>query len=113
MAHNDTWTKRVWTVLKKEVVDHLRDRRALLLALIYPLLGPALVAGGLYSGGKILPYGPRARPLGVPVIGAEYAPELITYIQNFNIQILPAVKDPERALRQGMAKVVLVIAPEA
>ena len=38
----------ILTVFRKEMLDHLRDRRSILVALIYPLMGPLLL-GLLFS----------------------------------------------------------------
>ncbi|KAF0169902.1 MAG: hypothetical protein FD162_3700, partial [Rhodobacteraceae bacterium] len=82
----DGWATRLLTVFKKEMRDHLRDRRSLLLALIYPLLGPALVAGGLYMAGKTLQSSYGNLPTTVPAAGFEYAPELARHLAANNIQ---------------------------
>ena len=39
-------------VFAKEMRDHLRDRRSLLLSLVYPLLGPLLLGVLLMVGGN-------------------------------------------------------------
>jgi sodium transport system permease protein len=99
-------------VFKKEVRDHLRDRRALLLALIYPLLGPALVAGGLTLAGKTLQGNEGQRPLSVPAVGLEFAPALGAYLLEHNITPVPAPKTKdarEAAVRSSRLPLVLVV----
>ena len=47
------WSQ-VLLVCKKEVTDNLRDRRTLMAALFYPLLGPVLLVGILVAMGSYL-----------------------------------------------------------
>lgn len=111
----DGWAKRLLTVFKKEMRDHLRDRRSLLLALIYPLLGPALVAGGLYLAGKTLQNDPTSRTLTVPAVGLSYAPELARHLAANNIEAAPAPAtqtEREAAVREGRLPLILIV-PES
>lgn len=106
------WTGRLMAVFRKELRDHFRDRRSLLLALIYPLLGPALVAGGLAMAGKTLQTDYRERPVSVAVAGLEYAPRLADFLAEHNIETTSAPTDPderERAVRESEVRVIMVI----
>jgi sodium transport system permease protein len=47
--------------------------------------------------------------LDLPVVGAQYAPGLMDYLRENNVNILPAPPDPYGAVREGQAGVVLVI----
>lgn len=109
------WFDRVWTVFAKEMRDHLRDRRSLLLALIYPLLGPLLVAGGLAMAGKTLQTDYRERAVTVPAAGLAYVPALAAHLKTRNIDIVPAPpsrEEREAAVREGRIPLVLVV-PES
>ena len=109
------WTGRLMAVFKKEMRDHLRDRRSLLLALIYPLLGPALVAGGLAMAGKTLQTDYRERPVSVAVAGLENAPRLAEFLAEHNVETTAAPADAqerERVVRESEVRVILVI-PES
>lgn len=112
----DGWAVRLMAVFKKEMRDHLRDRRSLLLALIYPLLGPALVAGGLAMAGKTLQGGHADRPVSVPAVGLlENAPELARHLASQNIMPSPApatTEAREAAVRDGLLPLILVV-PES
>ena len=111
----DGWANRLLTVFKKEMRDHLRDRRSLLLALIYPLLGPMLVAGGLYMAGKTLQSDHASRPVTMPMAGLEYAPELAQHLATLNILPAPApatAEAREAAVRDGRLPLILVV-PES
>ena len=39
-ARMRAWISAIWIVLRKELLDGVRDRRSLFSALLYPLLGP-------------------------------------------------------------------------
>lgn len=106
------WQRRLWTVFHKETSDHARDRRSLTLALIYPLLGPLLVAAGLYMAGQNLNTNFAKQPIVIPALGMEYAPALASYFIDHNIRIVPApVSEKARvlAVRQGRLRLILVV----
>jgi len=97
-------------VLAKELVDGLRDRRTLSMALVFPLLGPLVLAASfsLVSGEAR-----TADEQGVklPIAGAEHAPGLVAFLAEAGIAAEPPPADPEGAVRRGDAEVVLVIPP--
>lgn len=106
------WTKRLMTVFKKEIRDHLRDRRALMLALIYPLLGPLLVAGGLVLAGKTLQANYGERVVTVPAYGLEHVPSLAQHLADNHIKTVPAPATHEArtaAVRNSHLGLVLVV----
>mgnify|MGYP000291668819 CR=1 FL=1 len=113
--HQNGWPTRLLAVFKKEMRDHLRDRRSLLLALIYPLLGPLLVAGGLVMAGKTLQTDHHERPINVPAVGLEHAPDLARHLTDYNITAVPAPDTAEeraQAVRESRLPLVLVV-PES
>lgn len=110
-----SWFTRVGIVFAKEVLDHSRDRRSLVLALIYPMLGPLLVAGGLFLAGKTLQGDFRQQHIEIPVIGLENAPALAAYLKDNNVRFRPAPETAEKraaAVRQGWIPMVMIV-PEA
>ena len=110
------WGMRLWIVFKKEMRDHSRDRRSLALALIYPLLGPLLVAGGLYMAGKTLQTDFRNRTVDIPALGMDHAPKLAAHLAAHNIRIVPAPENEAQrnaAVRDGHLPVVLVVPERA
>ncbi len=74
------WWRRVRVVLGKELLDHLRDRRSLWLALVYPLLGPLVVGMLLQLSASSLRTAPGTRVISLSVSGLSYAPGLIQYL---------------------------------
>ena len=98
-------------VLGKELLDNLRDRRAVLMALLFPLLGPTLMGVTLEVHGRSS-RSSADRPLELPLLGREHAPNLAAFLEENGARLLPGPADPERAVRDGTADLVLSIPPE-
>jgi len=103
------------TVFAKEVLDNFRDRRTLVSALVLgPAFGPILFAFVInLSIERSL--SDVEQTLDVPVLGAEYAPNLVRYLESRNI----APDDPPQsreaaieAVETGDRDVVVVIQPD-
>jgi len=96
----------------KEVWENLRDRRTLVNALITgPLLGPVMFIM-LMNVMVNRELAKSDRPISVPVIGAEVAPNLVAALKGAGIDAAPAMPDPENAVREQRADIVLRISPE-
>jgi sodium transport system permease protein len=99
---------RVRTIFVKEVLDNLRDYRSWATGLFWALFGP------LMMGGMIMMIGSSVRediekPLELPVQNPGNAPNLIRFLEQFNVEVQPAPADPEAAVKAGDLNVVLVI----
>jgi sodium transport system permease protein len=106
-------TRRAWvTVFKKEAVENARDRRTLANALLYgPLFGPVLFAAILaFVSAKELEK--WEKPLELPVVGREHAPNLVRFLEQQSVLIKPTPEDAEAAVRAQDADMVLRLAPE-
>ena len=101
--------KALFTVMKKELLDLVRDRRTLAIALLMgPLLMPALMLGmGKLVSNRINTQ--MEKPLHVPVVGASNAPNLVAWLKGQNIVVEPAPADPDEAIRSQAEDVVLRI----
>jgi sodium transport system permease protein len=97
-----------WIVFRKEAVDNLRDRRALTSALLGPVLSLGLAVGLLGALASALAKKAEG-PLDLPVVGAEHAPNLIAFLRQNDVNVLPAPADPEAAVRAGGHDAVLII----
>ena len=105
----------VAVVFMKEMIDNLRDRRSIAMAMIYPLIGPLIlglmisfVAGSLSAGGG------RAGPMVIPAVGVANAPALAEYLAAHGAVLRPLDEDPAELVRRGEAPFVLVLpAPQA
>jgi sodium transport system permease protein len=102
-------TSAIVTVFLKEVRENLRDRRTLTSAFLTgPLLTPLLFVM-LISFSINRELDKAEQPLKVPVIGAQYAPNLLDALRAGGIVPQPAIADPEAAVRQQDADLVLRI----
>lgn len=99
----------VLTVFLKEVRENLRDKRTVYSALLYgPLIGPIIFV--LIMNTVITRELNKAdQPIKVPVIGAQYAPNLIDALKQQGLVPQPAVTNPEAAVRDQDVDVVLRI----
>jgi sodium transport system permease protein len=99
-------------VFRKEVRENVRDRRALFNSLLLgPLLFPLLFVGMMW----FLESAEQERAeqtLELPVVGAEYAPSLLRFLEQQGTVILPEPEDPEALVRSQETPVVLRILPD-
>jgi sodium transport system permease protein len=100
---------RILIVFNKEVIDNLRDRRSIFSALATTIIGPALLLLMIIIVGKTLLRDQTENKLQLQVIGAENAPTLIMFLEQRNVEIIPAPADPETAVRNGDSNIILVI----
>jgi sodium transport system permease protein len=100
------------TVFKKEVRENLRDRRALFNSLLLgPLLFPVLFVGMMW----FLESAEQERAektLELPVVGAEYAPSLIRFLEQQGAEIQAEPDNPEDLVRDQEVPVIIRILPE-
>jgi sodium transport system permease protein len=85
-------------ILRKELRDHLRDRRSIFSGLLMPLLGPAMMLG-LFA--LLASWMREDRPLRMPVVGAKNAPTLIAFLQRHGALVESAPADYEAQVRDG------------
>src|SRR6056297_4326786 len=96
-------------VFIKELLDNFRDRRVILNTLIIgPLLGPVLMTVMISFVAKQETERMESA-LELPVVGAENAPNLVAWLERQGVVIEPAPDDPEEAVREEKAEVVLRI----
>jgi sodium transport system permease protein len=104
--------KPALVVYLKECRESLRDKRVLLNALLLgPLLGPLLFVVLLrFALGHELDQ--AERPLPVVIIGAEYAPNLVSALRQQGLQPLAAVPDVETQVREQRVTLALRISAQ-
>jgi sodium transport system permease protein len=101
----------VWIVFVKECVENLRDRRTVLNSLVLaPLLGP-LAFTLLLTLVAAREVERASHPPHVPVVGAARAPELVGFLRRRGLVLQEPPADPEAALRDQDAELVLRIPP--
>jgi len=97
------------TVFLKEVTDNLRELKTVFNALVMgPLLGPVFFVMMIsFMISKQLSN--AEKPLEIPVVGVEHAPNLIDWLRRQDVLVQPAPTDSEAAIRDRESQAVLVI----
>lgn len=97
------------TIYKKEIRENLRDRRSLFNSvLLGPILFPILFIGlGYFAASKQQERAEQV--LEVPVVGAEYAPNLVAFLAQQGVLVQPAPEDPESLVRSQEVPVIIRI----
>ena len=113
-----TALQRMRIVFHKEVIDHARDRRSLLLALVYPLLGPLLLAVLMHVSAGALSTDALDRmerrgevAFVIPASGLHHVPELRAFLETAGLRFVPAPADPVAAVREQRATAVVQVYP--
>lgn len=102
---------RIGVVFRKELLDNFRDQRTLINSLLSALLGPLMLFGLLTVLGQTANRQVE-RPLELPVVGAEHAPDLAAFLATNNVVLVPAPADPAAAVRTGDIDLALVISAD-
>ncbi|MFO7681773.1 MAG: ABC transporter permease [Chloroflexota bacterium] len=103
---------RPWSLLgiisRKEAVDNLRDRRSVFNALLSVLLNPLLYI--VLFGFLNRAFADQVeQTLQLPVVGAANAPNLIAFLDMYNVDILSPPTDARAAVKNGEVDMVLII----
>src|SRR5437879_4911451 len=98
----------ILTVFRKEMVDHLRDRRSILVAMIYPLMGPLLLWLMFnFVGGSMRVN--EGAALVVAVVHAHNAPELVNFLETQGATVVPLSGDARSYVMGGWAPFALIL----
>ncbi len=101
---------RTLVVLRKEIVDSLRDRRTLLVSLL-----TAAAAGPIFLlliFNLIASQADRARELKLPAVGIEHAPALAAFLERQQVTLSTAPDDYLARIKSGDLDVVLIVDPD-
>lgn len=99
----------LWAVMRKELRDIGRDRRTLMLALLFgPLLYPLMMLG-MGSLAENRAKTQLDKVLDVPVVGVQYAPNLVAYLATRGIKVTPPPEDLDAAIARQDVDVALRI----
>jgi sodium transport system permease protein len=105
----DAW-RQAAVVLRKEVTDSFRDRRALMSIVFGVMLGPVMV---VFMINRVAEREREAEDVRIPVVGSEHAPALVDWLrQQPGIEIVSGPEDPEAAVRDQNEEIVVVISTE-
>src|SRR5207342_266429 len=101
--------KSIKTIMQKELREFVRDRRTLLLALVLgPLLTPAIMLG-ILSLAESRAKSQIEKPLEVPMVGAERAPNMVAWLAGQGIRQRKVTGDLDAAVRNQAEDVYLKI----
>lgn len=104
--------RALWTVFRKEFLENLRDRRTLTTALLLgPVFGPLLLSGLLQFVAQ-REQDRIDKPLPVAVVHAERAPNLLSYLKGYGVEVTEArLSDDaaQKAVASRQQRLVLVI----
>ena len=94
-------------VMRKELRDGVRDRRAVFSLLFGATVGPLLVGAILtFMAGRVR----DAQDVSIPVVGGTHAPALVQWLrQQPGVTVTPGPANPEEAIRSQAEDVVVVI----
>lgn len=101
-----------WVILKKEIIDNLRDRRTLTTMVFSIAIVPVIMFGFLWFAEKTVKDETNpvsAKPIELPVVGAHHAPNLMAWLKKNNIDILDPPDDVPQAILKGQYRAVLVV----
>jgi sodium transport system permease protein len=94
------------TVFKKELKDSLRDRRAVMVAILPALIAPVLMASMFHF---MIKTQVSSNEITINVIGKEYAPDLIEYMGKQDIKFKDYEGDPKADIQNKVVNMVLEI----
>lgn len=97
---------RIKAMFKKEIKDSMRDRRALMMAMLPALLAPVLMTFMFHMIAKTRI---SSDDLTVQIIGQQNAPDLITFLKDREIEFEDYQGNPKKDIQSEKVKVVLEI----
>ena len=101
---------QTFIVIRKELRDSLRDRRALFSIAFSIVIGPVLIG---FMMNRIADRQREAENVEIPVFGQENAPAFVDWLgQQAGVTVIRAASKPEQAVRDGQHDVVVVISPD-
>ncbi|AZT91491.1 ABC transporter permease [Caldicellulosiruptor changbaiensis] len=99
--------KHVWIVFKKELKDAFRDRRALFMNFILPILTTPLMLLVIIYATKSA-YEVKPEKTKICIMGEQYAKQLVDLIKNSQFDIVQS-SNPKKDLQNGKIKAVIEI----
>ena len=93
-------------VLRKELVDGIRDRRSVLATLLFPMTMPFLLPIIFHT---MIERDREAQEIEIPVVGGERAPDLVDWFGRRGYAVVEGPADPQRAVREKDLDFVVVV----
>lgn len=101
--------RRVATIVGKELVDIVRDRRTMLVTLFTAIASGPLILLLLFN--LVAGQAEKALDLKLPAGGLEHAPALAAFLVRQQVTLLPLPADHEARIRAGDLDVALTVEP--
>ena len=99
--------RQIAIVIRKEIKDSLRDRRALWSIVFSVSIGPVII--GLMMN-RVADRQREAEQVRVPVVGMQYAPALVEWLrQQSGVIVVEGPQDPEEAVRNQEEELTIII----
>ena len=99
--------RQIAIVLKKELKDSLRDRRALWSIVFSMTIGPVLIG---FMMNRVAAREHEAEHVRIPVVGIENAPTLVDWLnQQAGVIVVDGPVDAEQAVRDRSEDVVMIV----
>jgi sodium transport system permease protein len=94
-------------IANKELKDSSRDRRAIYSLILSTLVGPVLIG---FMLNQVASQERAAQEIKVPVVGREYAPLLVKWLQQQpGVEVIDGPSDPETAVKDRSSDFVVVV----
>ncbi|HAJ32908.1 MAG TPA: hypothetical protein DCK79_06005 [Candidatus Atribacteria bacterium] len=105
--------KNIKLIFTKELVGTIRDKRTIIAMIIIPLIFYPLLFAGIGYFSKIGSIKSEEADSKIVIRGAEFAPQLVKYLQDSEkIKLLTIEDDSPAKLRNGDIQAVLVVPPD-
>jgi len=101
--------RALWTILRKELLDAFRDRRMVMVAFVVMPLAIPLVLAGTNALSARKQAEQLEGSLRLPIVGAQHAPNLVTWLGTHNVEVLAPPAEVDAAVRRQEYEVVLRI----
>jgi len=99
--------RQIAIVVRKEIKDSLRDRRALMSIVFSVSIGPVIIG---FMMNRVADRQRESEQVRVPVVGMQYAPALVDWLkQQSGVDIVEGPKNPEQAVRDQEEELALII----
>lgn len=96
----------IWAVLAKELQDSARDRRSILSAMMFPLMGVGMFLVMMIA---MAAWTDTGRAAHLAVQGRARAPNLVAFLSGQGVEVEDAPSDYEHAVKEGTFDAALVI----
>lgn len=99
--------RQIAIVIRKELKDSLRDRRALWSIVFSVSIGPIIIG---FMMNRVADRQREAEQVRIPVVGMQYAPALVDWLQQQSgVEVVEGPPNPEEAVRNQEEELTIII----